>query len=160
QSDGAAPLHGNFELSFFQVTTTADSGPGSLRQAITDAGSGAAPAIITFSIPGSGAQVIMLAEALPPITVPTLIDGFSQPAYTGMTLIELRGQDASMTDDLAITEADVVVYGVAIDGYAFSGGLPSSLNIQSGPFPGPGRLDSGSNLDSYRINLTTDEWLI
>ena len=38
----------------FTVTTTADSGAGSLRQAITDANSSAGPHTIQFAIPGPG----------------------------------------------------------------------------------------------------------
>ena len=53
----------------FLVNTTADSGAGSLRQAIL--GSNAAPGsnTIDFGI-GSGAQTISLLSALPNITVP------------------------------------------------------------------------------------------
>src|SRR5262249_35240936 len=55
-------------LSAFAVTTTADSGAGSLRQAILDANAnGAALDTITFNI-GSGHQVISPATALPAIT--------------------------------------------------------------------------------------------
>jgi len=44
----------------FTVTTTADSGAGSLRQAITDANSSAGPHTIQFAIPGSGVHTISL----------------------------------------------------------------------------------------------------
>ncbi len=66
----------------FTVTTTADSGPGSLRQAITD--SNATPSLptsqnlIEFNIPGSGVQSIALQTELPQITQPVIIDGTTQ----------------------------------------------------------------------------------
>ena len=66
----------------FVVDTTADSGPGSLRQAILDAdavtGGGNT---IDFAIPGSGVQTIVPLSPLPAITTSVLIDGTTQPGY-------------------------------------------------------------------------------
>ena len=66
----------------FTVTTTADAGPGSLRQAITDANAAtttpANPNAIHFNIPGTGVQTIALQTALPQITQPVIIDGTTQ----------------------------------------------------------------------------------
>ena len=82
---------------FFAVTTTADSGPGSLRQAIldSDAATGGTNTI-DFAIPGQGVQTIAPLSPLPAITNPVLIDGFSQPGYAGTPLIELSGSQAGM----------------------------------------------------------------
>ena len=84
QSEGAAPVQAQVQVvltdGVFTVTTTADSGPGSLRQAILD--SNAAPGAqntIDFAIPGPGIVTIAPTTPLPPITNPVLIDGFSQP---------------------------------------------------------------------------------
>ena len=55
----------------FVVTNTNDSGPGSLRQAITDANAHPNPANgddIRFNIPGSGIHTITVSSALPDIT--------------------------------------------------------------------------------------------
>ena len=72
----------------FQVTTTADSGPGSLRQAILDSNAATGGTnTIDFAIPGQGLQTITLSSALPPITTSVSIDGTSQPGYVGMPLI-------------------------------------------------------------------------
>lgn len=74
----------------FTVTTTADSGAGSLRDAITQAN--AAPGnVIEFSIAGSGVQTIALASALPEIANSTTIDGTTQPGYAGSPLIVIDG---------------------------------------------------------------------
>ena len=82
-------------LSTLLVTSTADSGTGSLRQAILDSNAATAGAnIIDFAIPGQGVQTIAPLSALPPITHAVLIDGFSQPGYTGTPLIELSGSQA------------------------------------------------------------------
>ena len=63
----------------FTVTSTSDSGPGSLRQAILDANGSFGNDDIAFAIPGPGVQTIVLASGLPAITQPVYIDGFTQP---------------------------------------------------------------------------------
>src|SRR5262249_34568542 len=66
----------------FTVTNTDDSGPGSLRQAITDAnGAGAGPHEIHFNISGAGVHTITPATGLPTITISSgglTIDGTTQ----------------------------------------------------------------------------------
>lgn len=60
------------------VTSTANSGAGSLRQAITMANDSGLPSTIRFDLPGAGPHVIEPTSLLPALTVPTLIDGLSQ----------------------------------------------------------------------------------
>ena len=91
-------------LATFLVTTTADSGssPLSLRQAIID--SNATPGLNTihFSIGAVGSQqTIAPASALPSITNPVFIDGWSQggAGYTGAPLIVIDGTDAGTGSD-------------------------------------------------------------
>src|SRR5262245_48334005 len=56
-------------LSTFLVTTIADSGPGSLRQAILDSNAATGGTnTIDFAIPGDGVQTIAPLSALPSIT--------------------------------------------------------------------------------------------
>lgn len=59
----------------FAVTTTADAGPGSLRQAILDANAAAGADTIAFNIPGGGVQTIRPLSELPWVTGPLVIDG-------------------------------------------------------------------------------------
>ena len=81
----------------------ADSGPGSLRQAILDSNAATgATNTIEFDIPGSGVQTIVPLSPLPAITNPVLIDGWSQPGYAGTPLIEIDGSQAG-GDGLTIT---------------------------------------------------------
>src|SRR5262245_27993234 len=75
----------------YTVTNTADSGAGSLRQAITDANIGGGTDTIAFNIPGSGVHTIEVPTQLPTITSPVIIDGSTQPGYAGAPLIELHG---------------------------------------------------------------------
>src|SRR5947207_10629491 len=73
------------------VINTNDSGPGSLRQAITDANADAIADTISFSIPGSGVHTITPTSALPLITNPLTIDGSTQPGFAGTPLFEITG---------------------------------------------------------------------
>ncbi len=91
QSQGAPPLRTQFVITdgVFVVNTTADSGPGSLRQAILDANNLPGLAVtIDFAIPGTGVQTIEPITPLPSITASVLIDGTTQPGFAGTPLIE------------------------------------------------------------------------
>ena len=79
----------------FTVTTTNDSGPGSLRQAILDANA-AGGGTIAFSI-GSGPQSIRPLTILPSINNFVTVDGTTQPGYGSAPIIEL---DGSLTGSL------------------------------------------------------------
>src|SRR6516225_1277340 len=97
-------------LSTFTVNNTADSGPGSLRQAILDSNVATGQSnTIDFAIPGPGVHTIAPASPLPPITNPVLIDGFSQAVYDGQPLIELKWSQAGTDDGLTITGSQVTV---------------------------------------------------
>ena len=82
----------------FLVSTAADSGPGSLRQAIVNSNAAPGSNTIDFGI-GTGAQTISLLSALPNITVPVKIDGTTQPGYTTAPLIDLDGTSAGSSAD-------------------------------------------------------------
>jgi hypothetical protein len=130
QLPGQAPVTAelNLEYGAYFVTTTADSGPGSLRQAIIDANAGPGLDRIDFAIAASGVQVIAPASALPAITDPLVIDGFSQPGYAGTPLVEISGQSAGTAAGLTITCAGSAIRGLAIDGFASGAGI-----VISGP---------------------------
>lgn len=80
----------------FQVTTNADSGPGSLRDAITQA-DGSPGATIAFDIGGGGAQTIAITTGLPAITADMTLDGTTQPGYAGYPLVTLDGGNSVIT---------------------------------------------------------------
>ena len=111
-------------LATFVVSGTNDAGPGSLRQAILDSDSAAGQAnTIDFKIPGSGVQTITPLSALPAITNPVLIDGWSQPGFTGTPLIQLSGSQAGGGDGLLITGSGVTIRGLDINGFAQGAGI-------------------------------------
>ncbi|WP_395684126.1 right-handed parallel beta-helix repeat-containing protein [Dokdonella sp.] len=121
----------------YVVTNTADSGAGSLRQAILDAnahqvtaGSQCARHTITFNIAGAAPHTIQPLSPLPTIRIPITFDGYSQPgssentAFTGsnaVIAIELDGSFAGNTD--------AFVVGAAIPG---SGLCPGNTSRFSG----------------------------
>src|SRR6267378_6088620 len=82
----ARPQAAAFASTTFTVTSVADSGPGTLRQAILDANANAGADTIVFNIPGSGVHTISPATALPTITDAVVIDGYTQPGTSGNNL--------------------------------------------------------------------------
>ena len=85
----------------FIVTTTNDSGPGSLRQAILDANSASpecAAQAINFAIPGTGVHTIQPTSALPNVASNIFIDGYSQPGSIENTLTD--GTNAVLTIEI------------------------------------------------------------
>src|SRR6476660_972465 len=70
----------------FTVSNTADTGTGSLRQAITDANAHSGLDTIAFNIPETGVQTITPATQLPSITSPVTLDGYTQPNSSPNTL--------------------------------------------------------------------------
>jgi hypothetical protein len=160
QSDGITLLAGQVLISngTFVVTTSADSGPGSLRQATLDSNAATgATNTIDFDIPGHGVEPIHLASPLPPLTNPVLIDGTSEPGYALTPLIQLIAQDAGTFDGLTITGSDVTVRGLTPDSFGFgSSSTQSVLTIPSRPLQ-PG---SEGNVDTYRIATTAETQLV
>ena len=124
-------------LSTFTVTNTADSGPGSLSQAILDSNSATGGTnTIDFDIPGIGVQTIDPTSPLPSITSPVLIDGFSQPGYSGTPIIEINGARQGVAggegfvqwlgDGLTITGSDITVRGLDINNFHSGVGIAVS----------------------------------
>ncbi|HWB10980.1 MAG TPA: Calx-beta domain-containing protein [Pirellulales bacterium] len=105
----------------YTVTTRADSGPGSLRQAILNADANPGSEI-TFDIPGSGPQTIQLLSPLPQITADVMIDGSTQPGFAGTPLVELDGRLAGGgADGLNIAGGVATIKGLAIDRFVGDG---------------------------------------
>src|SRR5687767_588042 len=98
------PLEGRWLLAAeFLVTTTANAGAGSLRQAIIDANDTAGADVIKFQIEGAE-RTIRPTSALPTVTDPVTIDGTSQPGFAGTPVIILDGEVAGdLVNGLTIT---------------------------------------------------------
>lgn len=130
------------------VTSPNDSGPGSLREAITLANLSCAPGavLISFNIPGTGVHTIAPLTALPIITRPMSIDGYTQPGSTPNTLanadnallrIELSGANVSSDHGLRFQANDCTVRGLVINGFAVQLLFESATNgVVEGNFLG------------------------
>ena len=121
----------------FFVTNTADTGAGSLRQAILDANANTGPDTIEFNIPSSDGGCNALthvctikpsaanAATWPRVTSPVTIDGYSQSGAHPNTLVV--GDDAVLLIELDATNlTDNAIY----LGGPFSGGDSSGSTIK------------------------------
>ncbi len=107
---GSLNLHVNFAQTGAVVTNTLDAGPGSLRQAISDANTHpndpGSPDKIRFAIPGAGPHNIVLATALPFITDAVDIDGGTQPGTGTTPTVAIDGTALAGAIDGFRVEAD------------------------------------------------------
>ena len=147
----------------YTVTTTIDSGAGSLREAIHLANASINSGdTIAFNIGGAGVQVIQPTTTLPFVSDPVTIDGTTQPGascatsatnFDGTILIRLLGTGLpGGTDGLRFTLGGNTVRGLQIvcvagangDGLEFTNGTLQLVSVTPGGVPG----DGGSFLQS------------
>jgi hypothetical protein len=118
----------------YTVTTTADSGPGSLRQAILDANANPGRGYDYLRHRRSRQPANHPAAPLCPPSGPVTIDGWSQggEGYTGPPLIELNGALAgAQAVGLTITGGSSVVRGLVVNGFVI-GGSAGGIRLQTG----------------------------
>jgi hypothetical protein len=122
------------EADTFTVTNTADTGPGSLRQAILDAnaqtgGFACNGHQIAFAIPGDGLHTIQPLSALPALLITINLDGFTQPGSVpnsasqgnnSVIAIELDGSLAGNADGLLLSSSTCTAGGSIIRGLAIN----------------------------------------
>ena len=102
----------------FIVSNANDTGMGSLRQAILEANASPGTDVISFSI-GSGVQTVSPLSALPTITDPVIIDGTSQPGFSGSPIIELDGsKEGAGANGLDITAGSSTVKGLVLNNFS------------------------------------------
>ena len=107
----------------FTVTSTADSGPGSLRQAILDANANPGADGVEFNIAGAGPQTIQPLLALPAITEPLTIDGLTQSgadcsSWPATLQVVIDGSQApNGANGLVLSGGDAIVRGLVINGF-------------------------------------------
>lgn len=132
---GSAVDRGAYESSFddtipttLTVTTTADSGPGSLRQALLDANVNTDFSFINFNIQGTCPRVIALTSAdLPTIVNGVRIDGWTQPGSATNT----RSKGDNATRCIVLSGA-----GGRSVGLRFSGSSSEQFWVQGLAFSG------------------------
>jgi hypothetical protein len=170
-------------LATITVTGTGDTiakdGVVTIREAITAANTNADPSgdtrpgdpgsdTIAFNIPGTGVHTIHLTSALPTITDPILIDGYSQPGSRANTLAD--GDDAVLLieltrGDLPINGLTLAAGGSTVRGVVINGNITPGIhgielrtnggNRIEGNFIGPdatGTADVGTQGDGVFIH--------
>jgi hypothetical protein len=171
-------------LSTYVVTTTADSGAGSLRQAILDANAAATgtagnPDLIQFNLPTTdpgyngttGAFTIQPLSALPTVTDTVVLDSYTQPGASPNTLaigdnavlnIVLDGSLAGAVDGLVIGGGNTTVRGLVIDNFASGSGLVlngSGADVITGNFIGTDVSGeaAAANVNGVSINTASGD---
>ena len=113
----AEPLERRFLFATFVVTSAADGGPGSLREAILAANASEGPDAIHFNLPAPAA--ISPVQPLPAVTGPTTIDGTTQPGGDNADgpRVRLIPAYAAQHDTLRLVDASgSVVRGLVVAG--------------------------------------------
>jgi titin len=106
----------------YTVTTTVDSGAGSLRQAILNANTDPGPNSIIFQITGTTPFTITPLTVLPSLGNPTTIDGTTQNGFTGAPVVELNGAAAGASaPGLQLLSGFSTVRGLAINQFSMQG---------------------------------------
>lgn len=110
-------LSASAPAAILTVTTTADSGLGSLRQALLDSNASVGVAdTISFAIPGAGPHTVTLLSALPDVTDPVTIDATTQPGFGGTPLVELNGAGVGASNAvLTLSAGNCMVKGLAVN---------------------------------------------
>lgn len=102
----------------FTVTNVNADGAGSLWQAIADANASPGTDLIAFDIPGAGPHTIR-PVALPIVTDPVVIDGYTQPGATPNTNGAGQGSNAVLTIEL---DGSNTIQGSRVDGLHITAG--------------------------------------
>ncbi len=142
---GSAP----FSLSVYTVTSTADAGPGTLRQALLDAASGDTILFSAMTFPPANPVTITLSSALPPITH----DNLTLDASNAGVILDGSAAGGVSTPGLDIRANGVTVRGLHIVNFTGCGielrGQHNTVggDRQTGNGPlGEGNLISGNGI--------------
>ena len=139
------------------VTTTADSGVGSLRAAITEANSDTDTDTIAFAIPGAGPHTIQLASDLTNIVRPAILDATTQPGWSSwkpQVVIDGQGKWTALIAKRTVTIRGFAIYGAKGPGAI---ALGESDSVVQGNFIGvdaTGTIAKG-NLGSGIVTITS-----
>ena len=99
------------------VTNTNDAGAGSLRQALIDAANTSgcpAPCTIGFNITGSAPFTIQPQSDLPPVPASAIVDGLTQPGWSGAPVVILDGTLTPTTYLLTLSGGSSTVRGFSL----------------------------------------------
>jgi len=113
-------LSGVASANTYTVTSTADAGAGTLRQAILDANANPGADTIAFAIAGSGVHLITPTTALPAISDAVTIDGYTQAGSSANTNPVGQGLNTVLTIEVAgglgVSASNTTIRGLSIHG--------------------------------------------
>ncbi len=118
--------------SILLVTNSADSGPGSFRDALNQSNQLAGHQQIHFAIDGAGPHVITPVDPLPDVVDPVSIDGYTQPgavvntdpnAVTASLKVQISGTNINEGSGLTLLAGDCDIRGLCITGFTFGQGI-------------------------------------
>jgi hypothetical protein len=131
----------------FVVTHAENSGPGSLRQAILDANAALGRDTVEFNIPANGPVSIAPGTALPDITGPLAINGWSQPGSRPNTRPE--GSDARVH--------------IRLDGSRATNGITAGLRLRASNCEIRGlcivNFHKGIDIESGQNSIIAGNWI-
>jgi hypothetical protein len=104
----------------FVVNNVNDSGPGSLRQAMIDTNANPGLDTIVFNV-GRGHKTIRPMSRLPSLTDPVVIDGSTQPGFSGFPIIEIDSAYLVEGSGLHLAGGDSTVRSLVINRSYFDG---------------------------------------
>jgi hypothetical protein len=131
----------------FTVTSTNDSGPGSLRQALLGVNASPGPHSVQFSISGDGVHTLAPLTPWPELTNTVALDGYSQPGTQPNSLP--WGSDAALR--------------IRLDGQRLTNSLAPALVLHSNGSSVRGlivvRFASGIKIDSASSVVIAGNWI-
>lgn len=136
------------QAATFTVSSTADAGAGTLRQAILDANANPGADTIAFNLSGTAPHRIVLASGLPSITGVVSIQGQTQPGFVNGPIVEVTGGQ---------TVGSAFVFANGSQGSALRGLSITGFTAAAVLITGSGNVTVQGNYIGLRPDGSTDE---
>jgi hypothetical protein len=137
------------------ATSTADSGPGTLRQALLDANASPGTNVIQFNFTGPAPYTIHLLTPLPELNDMVSLEGESQPGFVFDPIIEVDGTNAvpdgtgdpsnPLSTGLILSQDSNIIQGIILSGFDVGIRIRSANNLIGGTGPGQGNVLTGNS---------------
>jgi uncharacterized repeat protein (TIGR01451 family) len=146
------------QAATFVVTTNADSGLGSLRDAMTQAIATVGADTISFNLP-SGQLKISPLSPLPTITDNLTIDGTTQTGFTSSPLVEIDGTNAGNVNGITFNNVSAgAVKSLVINNFSQGSGIYVTNNANAVSIEGTylGTNKTGTAAAPNSVGITID----
>jgi CSLREA domain-containing protein len=100
--------------------TAAGNGVCTLRAAIQESNANSGTDTIAFNVGGGGAVSIPIASDLPAVSDPVVIDGTTQPGFSGAPIVELAGPGTSTGIGLQLNAGSSTVRGLVVNRFSLA----------------------------------------